>query len=146
MIFTASREFPTNMLPVSFMPTAVGMLFRCSQTLQELGLPVPLSLQRIDDQEGEHFEAMVYDLNKEHKEIYHNDMSIIFPGWPSNVVEEWAVDYNNSFMLKFDVFYMPPTMNSSLYVKAFGISNVDWPEYQDTYKQAITMEKLRSNI
>lgn len=146
-MLNGSRQFPTDMMPVSFNGhRQLGMLFRCSNMIDDLtcwfeyikttgSKPIPECL-------GDYVDF----LNETYSHVEHDGLRELFPDWPRNVVEEWAIDYNNSFMLKFDNFYQADTLQTTIYVKAFGVSNVSWPEYQDTYKQALTMEKLRSNL
>jgi len=84
--------------------------------------------------------------NKEFGQASHATMTDLFDGWPSNPIENWAVDYNNEFFLHFDAFYSATTLQSMLHVKAYGITTVDRHEYLDSYQQALTMHKLHEGI
>jgi len=78
--------------------------------------------------------------------VHHPRMKCLFPDWPRTTIEEWAVDFNHSFMLKFSSYMEPQLFGFIVHIKAFGLPNVEWDEYTDKFYQAATMEKLRKDL
>ena len=78
--------------------------------------------------------------------LENTEMANFFSDWPMSPIEEWAVDFNTEFMLKYDLAYQADTMETMLFIRAFGVTSVDWHEYVSTYGEAQTMYKLKSNL
>lgn len=94
-----------------------------------------------------------YNLNEVRKNVNEmygvvgpETMSQIFLGWPNNDLEEWAVETNHTFSLQFELAYSHATMETTLFVRCLGASNMPWDEYVELYQEAQTMHKLRSNL
>jgi hypothetical protein len=136
------------MLPVSYgRRHQLGMLFHCVSSLSELSWdPQEVAINHYIPPARDKIVAFIEGLNQSHNVVQHSDMGLLFPSWPNGVVEEWAVDYNDEFLFKFDAFYEASSMETKIYIKAFGESNVSWYEYADSYRQALTMMKLKEGL
>jgi len=136
------------MLPVSYARRhQLGMLFHCITSISELSWdPQEIAINNYLPPARDKIDSFIEGLNQSCGVIQQSEMSALFPGWPIGIVEEWAVDYNDEFLLKFDAFYEASSMETKIYIKAFGESNVSWYEYADSYRQALTMMKLREGL
>jgi len=88
----------------------------------------------------------VTTLAKDYGKSSHEDLANLFEDWPCNVLEEWVVDYHDSFRLKFDAFYQAQAMETIITVSCYGFTNIDYNLYYDSFKQATTLRKLGSNL
>jgi len=149
MKFSGERQYPTDMLPVSFRKKhMLGLLFRCEILFtddihyepDEISMDTRVPPGRRD------FDSFMRGLNERYGNVDQNIMREIFPGFPTGPIEEWAIDYNDLFYLEFTGYYDASSVKPVMIAKALGETNVHWTEYADTYCQALTMEKLRSGL
>ena len=120
------------------------LLFICLNTLYDLKWQ---GAKILNEQPGrENLQSLKIEFNSLYKHADHQAMISFFPGWPSNTLEEWAIDYNNTFMLDFDVFYSARSMESIINISVYGDRIVDWKEYSDSYGQSQIMHKLKQGI
>lgn len=92
------------------------------------------------------FEGLKKYLESILHQVDNDIMKNYFIDWPQNKIEEWAVEFNDSFTVKFDIYYNTDPMVQQLDIKAFGNISHNWIEYEDAYQQAYTMMKLESNL
>lgn len=149
MNFLGPRQYPTDMLPVSFKGRhQLGLLFRSENRLDgDLSyLPQEISMDAGIPPGRRNLEGYMRHLNMQFAVVQPLAMMDLFDGFPSGPLEEWALEYNHEFILEFNGYYDPAPMHTIIICKALGETNVHWTEYADTYRQALTMEKLSSGL
>lgn len=135
------------MVPVQFGGHyQVGQLFHSRNRLRDMGWPEIEATVANSPSRTKSLNEIANYLNDTYKKTSHDMMKELFDGWPANELEEWTVDYNTEFMLKFDAIYEHATLETTLFIKVYGITNISWIEYAYTYDQAQTMLKLKSGL
>ena len=147
-MFSGPRLYLDRLLPVQLDAGFAGHMFKSRNIIAELSWG-HLSYKGIGNWPGP-----TRDRLEEFRNYWSNTLSNvnveqmpeIFDGWPRNAIEEWATDYNYGFYLRYDVFYSASSLESVVVVNGFGLSSLDWREYQESYLEAQTMHKLKENI
>lgn len=148
MQFHGKRRFPTSLVHFESLQPR---LFICRNNLAEMSwIGEDIDAHDWVPPSRDQLEPFKHRLNERFEIATQQDMKELFVGWPNNIVEEWAVDYNPEFRLKFDIFYdialAAATMETVLHIACHGICSIDWYDYLDAYLQAQTMYKLKEGI
>lgn len=145
--FGGIKQYPETLTPAEFNGKWTSAIFSSSNTFDQIGWdPADIEDNPLFPPQRGNFGQFAQGLNEEYGHIDFNIMKEIFLDWPTNLIDTWAIDFNDSFMLDFDVFYKALTMETAIHVTVYGITNVNWHDYQDSYQQALTMLKLSSNL
>lgn len=148
MKFLGNRRFSRDLSGFeSFNPR----LFTSRNALQDISYPIHNLISSRGSSRGypptrDQLEPFKRSLNDVYGKVDREMMRDLFVDWPRNVVEEWAEDYNREFRLSFDIFYESATMESIAYIACFGMCDIDWHEYLDSFQQARTMQKLKEGL
>jgi len=94
----------------------------------------------------QYIKKLVEQMNQVYSKCSSHIMNDLFPTWPDDPIEEWAIENNDYFELEFDSFYDSQSISFIIYIRCFGHHSMDPYEYMDSYYQSLTMRKLSSNI
>ncbi len=147
MKFTGIREYPDSLMPLQIGNCFAGFFLRSRNQINELswGGTFP-GITGWVHPDREQLEAFRRALDNSYSTVDGDTMAVLFEDWPRNSIEEWAVDYNHSFHLRYNVFYDAQTLETQVSVSGFGIHSLDWNEYHESYRQATLMHKLKENL
>jgi hypothetical protein len=150
IIMNSDRNYLADMRQVSY------------SGYHNLGRLFDVAMPNADVRWGEHGQTQNYvpnivyivdridQLNTSPHTYTHQELNIIFPiseyQNQLNPLHDWCIEYNNGFLVKYQVVYNAPDMQSFIHANVYGITNVAWPEYSRTYGEAITMAKLGENL
>jgi hypothetical protein len=85
-------------------------------------------------------------LNDEFKVVPADMMYDIFPDWGESWLDKWAIECNTSYTFVFTLHYNDHTMVTTQSIQVYGKPNIDLPTYIDNYTEAMTMNKLETNL
>lgn len=143
MKFLGDRQFSRHLVQFNLTP----ILFTSRNALREVVYPGPhVASNEWFPLSRDQLEPFKRSLNDTYGKADHDMMRELFVEWPRNIIEEWSVDYNREFRLSFDIFYESATMETIAYIVCFGICEIDWHEYHDSFQQARTMQKLKEGL
>ena len=74
------------------------------------------------------------------------DIKRIFPTWPIGVMEKWAVEFHDEFIVEYEHHYDMEFGGTKMSATVYGVPNVGLLAYRESHDEYKTMKKLQENL